>query len=292
MGGPISKLLRPVFKRIPIIGGLIDFAVSIALGEPLGRAAAKSVGAMLGAALGSFPPLIPFGGPIWGGILGDILAGTIYDAITKKEPANDDMPKMIRGGIIPGPLHVNKDITPILGRPGERVVPYDEERKNLLPFVDDVIYDGGKLIRLMLSALKKQEKNNEKFVEINEEFSKAIKGMEEFSRKEFIKKESPNLFQKLFGMGGASPSSRQQSVKSPALKSRVVPKVSIEKPVSKKSSGMNIIPIDLGTIQKQPKSITPQRNSSGGDSLPIIDPVGVPTNEMIFVMQELGILVG
>ena len=65
----IFKFLRPIFKRIPFIGGLIDFAVSLALGEPLGRAAAKSVGAMLGGALGSFPPLIPFGGPIWGSIV-------------------------------------------------------------------------------------------------------------------------------------------------------------------------------------------------------------------------------
>ena len=84
------KVLRPIFKRIPIIGGLIDFVVSLALGESLGRAAAKSIGATLGAALGSLPPLLPFGGPLWGGAVGDILAGSIYDAVTSGGGNADD----------------------------------------------------------------------------------------------------------------------------------------------------------------------------------------------------------
>ena len=75
------KVLRPIFKRIPIIGGLIDFVVSLALGESLGRAAAKSIGATLGAALGTLIP-IPGVGTIAGGILGDLVGGSIYDAVT------------------------------------------------------------------------------------------------------------------------------------------------------------------------------------------------------------------
>ena len=45
------KFLRPILKRIPIIGGLVDFVVSLAMGESLGRAAAKSIGATLGLSL-------------------------------------------------------------------------------------------------------------------------------------------------------------------------------------------------------------------------------------------------
>ena len=74
-------LMRPIIKRIPIFGGLIDFAVSLMLGEPVGRAAAKAVGAALGGFLGTFIP-IPFAGTIVGGLLGDMVGGFLYDALT------------------------------------------------------------------------------------------------------------------------------------------------------------------------------------------------------------------
>lgn len=77
----VVGFLRPIFKRIPIVGGLIDFVVSLALGEPVGRAAAKAIGSTLGAALGSLIP-IPGVGTIAGGIVGDLVGGAIYDAVT------------------------------------------------------------------------------------------------------------------------------------------------------------------------------------------------------------------
>ena len=77
----VLKTLRPIFKRIPVVGGLIDFVVSLAMGESLGRAAAKSVGATVGAALGTLIP-VPGVGTIAGGVLGDLVGGSIYDAVT------------------------------------------------------------------------------------------------------------------------------------------------------------------------------------------------------------------
>jgi len=74
------KIAGKVFGKIPIIGGLIDFAFALWSGEKPGRAAAKAVGATIGSALGTFIP-IPFAGTILGGILGDIVGGALYDTL-------------------------------------------------------------------------------------------------------------------------------------------------------------------------------------------------------------------
>lgn len=78
--GVMPKGVGKVFGRIPIIGGLIDFAFSLAMGEKPGRAAAKAVGSTVGSALGTLIP-IPFAGTILGGILGDIVGGALYDTL-------------------------------------------------------------------------------------------------------------------------------------------------------------------------------------------------------------------
>jgi murein DD-endopeptidase MepM/ murein hydrolase activator NlpD len=97
MKGGIMKFLRPVFKRIPIFGGLLDFAISLALGEPVGRAAAKAVGATLGAGLGTLIP-VPGVATIAGGVLGDWVGGTLYDLIAGKGSEQ----KMSEGGVMIG----------------------------------------------------------------------------------------------------------------------------------------------------------------------------------------------
>ena len=75
-----TAVARGLFKRIPVLGPLIDFVFSLAMGEPLGRAAAKSVGAGIGMALGTLIP-VPFAGSILGGVLGDIVGGALYDTV-------------------------------------------------------------------------------------------------------------------------------------------------------------------------------------------------------------------
>jgi hypothetical protein len=71
--------VRPFLKRIPIgpIAALIDFGLSVALGEPLGRAAFKAIGAGVLSVIGT-----GFGGPlgaIIGGFAGDWAGGKLYD---------------------------------------------------------------------------------------------------------------------------------------------------------------------------------------------------------------------
>lgn len=111
-------LMRPIIKRIPIFGGLIDFAVSLMLGEPVGRAAAKAVGATLGGVLGTFIP-IPFVGTVIGGVLGDMVGGFLYDALTGgggSTPKKQETPQQKEtGGLTkPGPavLHGTEAIIP------------------------------------------------------------------------------------------------------------------------------------------------------------------------------------
>ena len=98
LGKTGTKIAKGVFGRVPIIGGLLDFAFSLAMGEDPGRAAAKAVGATVGSALGTFIP-IPFAGTILGGILGDIVGGALYDSLAgSKKPEGRAEGGQISGG--------------------------------------------------------------------------------------------------------------------------------------------------------------------------------------------------
>jgi hypothetical protein len=98
LGKTGTKIAKGAFGRVPIIGGLLDFAFSLAMGENPGRAAAKAVGATVGSALGTFIP-IPFAGTILGGILGDIVGGALYDSLAgSKKPEGRAEGGQISGG--------------------------------------------------------------------------------------------------------------------------------------------------------------------------------------------------
>lgn len=184
--GPGAKgilgFLRPVFKRIPIFGALIDFAVSLALGEPIGRAAAKAVGAALGGALGSLIP-IPGVGTLAGGILGDYVGGTIYDAMTggkdKDKDKGDDKPKFERGGKIKGKSHAAGG-TDINAEDGEFVIRKSEVPR-YEPILSDINFNGGaqweefvKGVKLQSSLAKISFETSEKMGESFDEFKEFL----------------------------------------------------------------------------------------------------------------------
>lgn len=82
----ILSSVRPFLKRIPlpVVGALIDFGLSVALGENPGRAAFRAIGAGLlgaiGAAAGSVIPVAGnFIGGLVGGFAGDAIGGALYD---------------------------------------------------------------------------------------------------------------------------------------------------------------------------------------------------------------------
>ena len=82
-----KNFVSPVAKRIPFIGGLIDFALNVfVFKEPPGKAAFKAIGAGLGAwILGAVGSIVPGAGTLLGGIVGgfagDALGGLIYDMV-------------------------------------------------------------------------------------------------------------------------------------------------------------------------------------------------------------------
>ena len=95
----VLKFVRPFTKRLPIIGGLLDFGLSIALGEKIGRAAFRAIGATLLGAIGA-----AVGGPfalltgLAGGTLGDIAGGALYDLFFENKKPKGKTVKAAGGG--------------------------------------------------------------------------------------------------------------------------------------------------------------------------------------------------
>ena len=104
------RTLKPLTGRIPIIGGLIEFGLSWALGDPIGKAAFRGIGSVLlgavGAAVGG--PVGAFVGAWAGGEGGAALYDVIFGGKKPIKPA--EVQKKQRGG----PVSTSS------GRPGVR----------------------------------------------------------------------------------------------------------------------------------------------------------------------------
>ena len=92
------KAFRGLLRPIPLLGALLDFGVSVVLGDPIPKAIAKVafagitgvIGGLVGLSLAPFfgplAPLAPAIGAILAGVGGDLLAGTLYDMTLGKIP--------------------------------------------------------------------------------------------------------------------------------------------------------------------------------------------------------------
>ena len=88
-----------ILRSVPLIGGILDFGLNLAFGEPIGRAAGKAVfagiGGFIGGAIGKalglltgpfavvVSPLLAGLFGLGGGALGDWIGGLVYDAVTR-----------------------------------------------------------------------------------------------------------------------------------------------------------------------------------------------------------------
>ena len=93
----LKNFISPIVKRIPIIGGLIDFALNFfVFKEPVGRAAFAAIGATifgaLGATAGTIIPVVGnFVGGALGGLAGDMAGKWLYDTFfDKKKPVETE----------------------------------------------------------------------------------------------------------------------------------------------------------------------------------------------------------
>lgn len=82
----LLRVAKGTLSRLPILGGLVEFGLSWALGDPVGKAAFRGVGTLLLGAVGSL--IMPGFGTFAGGWIGAELAGKLYDVLFgNKQPS-------------------------------------------------------------------------------------------------------------------------------------------------------------------------------------------------------------
>jgi murein DD-endopeptidase MepM/ murein hydrolase activator NlpD len=101
----LRKTVKPALARLPVVGALIEFGLSWALGDPVGKAAFRGIGSLIVGAVGT-----AIGGPIGaaiGGLLGGEIGGRLYDTFFggQKPPAYRNGGRVLRtyakgGGVL------------------------------------------------------------------------------------------------------------------------------------------------------------------------------------------------
>ena len=292
----LLKFARPVLKRIPIVGALIDFALSVALGENPGRAAFGAIGAALLGTIGTF-----LGGPIGtfiGGLAGDFAGRQLYDLFFNKSSSKDvakeqqesavktgkiDKSKVAfnRGGTVPGSAIYASNGMTVYGRgsgnvdsvsamlaPGEEVIRTASARL-FRPLLKDINDNAGRLWTAFSMGINKLLMVSKYQDDVNKEFSKVIEDQDKYQRNLKTKRLSE-------GTGGGS--------RSPARFTPKAPKVTNVNVVPQSGGGMTFLPMVLPTQKSKPPQI-PQMQSPATEA-PNISSVN-PGNPFMMLTPEL-----
>lgn len=94
----LLRSAKPILRNIPLIGGLVEFALSWALGDPVGKAAFRGIGSVLVGLVGA-----AIGGPIGagvGGFVGGEIGGVLYDMIFGGKKVTKKIQKKNKGGLV------------------------------------------------------------------------------------------------------------------------------------------------------------------------------------------------
>jgi len=110
----IRTTVKPILARLPIVGALVEFGLSWALGDSVSKAAFRGIGSLLVGAVGT-----AIGGPIGtaiGGLVGGEVGGRVYDVLFggNKPPAYRNGGRVIRayarGGGVLGAYELGRTI--------------------------------------------------------------------------------------------------------------------------------------------------------------------------------------
>ena len=292
----LLRFARPVLKRIPIVGALIDFALSVAMGENPGRAAFGAIGAMLLGTIGTF-----LGGPIGtfiGGLAGDFAGRQLYDLFFNKSSSKDvakeqqesavktgkiDRSKVAfnRGGTVPGSAIYASNGMTVYGRgsgnvdsvsamlaPGEEVIRTASARL-FRPLLKDINDNAGRLWTAFSMGINKLLIVSKYQDDVNKEFSKVIEDQDGYQRNLKTKRLSE-------ATGGGNGTAAKLTPKTP--------KVTNVNIVAQSGGGMTFLPMVLPTQKSKPPQI-PQMQSPATEA-PNISSVN-PGNPFMMLTPEL-----
>jgi len=129
-GKNLFRIIKAPLSKLPIVGSLIEFGISWALGDSVSKAAFRGVGNLLVGAVG-----LAIGGPIGaavGGIVGGELGGKLYEILFQNKKPPQSVQRQQSGGKV---INIRRYASggQVIGREGRTLRLQKKTPSNILP---------------------------------------------------------------------------------------------------------------------------------------------------------------